>query len=109
MPIDLGLDSLVSRRSVLKTIGAAGAAIACGCSHPAGSNGYTDGWYALLSDPHIAADPSERLRGESMADNLRAVVSDILRASDSPRGVLVNGDVAFKLGQAADYQTFLGI
>lgn len=97
----------VSRRQALATLGAGSAAILAGCSRSAGSNGHRDGWYALLSDPHIAADLSETLRGESMADNLRAVASDILHASDPPRGILVNGDLAFKHGEAGDYRSFL--
>ncbi len=101
MPVEL------SRRQALATLAAGGAAILSGCSHSAGSNGHVDGWYALLSDPHIAADLSETLRGESMADNLRAVAADILHASDPPRGILVNGDLAFKRGEPGDYRTFL--
>ena len=41
-------------------------------------------WYALVSDIHIAAEPATRLRGEVMADNLRAVVADILAADAAP-------------------------
>jgi Icc protein len=107
MPLELLPELIHSRRRALAALAVGGAAIVAGCNKPAGSHGHAEGWYALLSDPHIAADPSERLRGESMADNLRAVASDILHASDPPRGVLVNGDLAFKLGQPADYRTFL--
>ena len=102
MPLELRPELVLSRRRALAALAVGGAAITGGCGHSAGSHGHAAGWYALLSDPHIAADPAERLRGESMADNLRAVASDILHASDAPRGVLINGDLAFKIGQPAD-------
>jgi len=113
MPLKLGpgLSSLaetrMNRRHALATIGKTGLAILAGCSHRAGSRGNTAGWYALLSDPHIAADPCASLRGEVMSDNLRAVVADILAADDPPRGVLVDGDLAFHHGDSSDYATFL--
>jgi hypothetical protein len=102
-------DQGISRRQALAGLTAGGAAIACGCSRNAGSHGHRSGWYALLSDPHIAADPSAKLRGESMADNLRAVVADILRADDPPRGVMIDGDLAFHHGDPGDYRTILGL
>ena len=44
-----------------------------------------------------------------MADNLRAVVADILRADDPPRGVVIDGDLAFHHGEPGDYRTVLGL
>lgn len=63
------------------------------------------GWYALISDSHIAIDPQERLRGECMADNLRVAISDIGDADEPPRCVLFTGDLAFKQGNPGDYAT----
>ena len=102
---------LWTRRRALAALAAGGLALATGkgCPRNAGSGGHRSGWFALLSDPHIAADPAETLRGESMADNLRAVVSDILHADDPPHAVIVDGDLAFKTGQPGDYRTMLGI
>jgi 3',5'-cyclic AMP phosphodiesterase CpdA len=110
MPIELGptvTEPIFSRRSALKALSLGGLALAGGCGRNAGSRGHASGWYALVSDPHVAADPSARLRGESMADNLRAVVTDILHADDAPRAVVVDGDLAFQSGEAGDYETFL--
>jgi 3',5'-cyclic-AMP phosphodiesterase len=66
-------------------------------------------WYALISDTHIASDPKTKSRGECMADNLRAVVDDILAQSPSPLGALIDGDLALTDGQKGDYQTLLGL
>jgi Icc protein len=62
-------------------------------------------WYALVSDTHIAANPAQRMFGQNMADNLRAITSDILAEGDPPSGVFFNGDLALKNGKADDYRT----
>lgn len=104
MPLCLLPRSPCSRRRAL----ALGASVLFGgCARNAGSDGHPLGWYALLSDPHIAADASAGLRGEVMADNLRAAVAAILRADDPPHGVLVDGDLALHRGERGDYRTFL--
>lgn len=67
----------------------------------------TPPWYALVSDTHIAADPKVTTLGQTMADNLRAVVADIVAQPSPPSGVLIDGDLALKNGQAGDYATLL--
>lgn len=109
MPLVLAPGPIWTRRRALAMLATGGVALATGCARRAGSNGHPAGWFALLSDPHVAADPSERLRGESLADNLRAVVAEILHAADPPHAVVVNGDLAFKTGQPGDYRTLLGL
>jgi len=104
----------ITRRKAVAAlaIGAAGAAAARGIASRrpvAGANGHASGWYALLSDPHIAADPAERLRGECMADNLRDAVADILHAHEPPRGVVLGGDLAFKTGTPGDYVRLISL
>lgn len=76
---------------------------------PAGSRGNPDGWHAWISDTHIAADPETEVHGERMTANLEAVVSDILLATDPPRAVFINGDLAFKTGEPGDYRRVLAI
>jgi Icc protein len=66
-------------------------------------------WYALVSDIHIAADPTAKNREQVMADNLKAVVADILAQPSPPRGVVIDGDLALKNGQEGDYRTMLGL
>lgn len=62
--------------------------------------------WALLSDPHIAADRGKVARGITMAAQLQAVVSDVLAQPQRPAGVIVNGDLAFNTGETADYAAF---
>jgi 3',5'-cyclic-AMP phosphodiesterase len=111
MPFHLPPDPTppLNRRSFLAGLAAAGASLPAGCARRAGSRGNPGGWYAWLSDPHIAADPAAGLRGEVMADNLRKVVADVLAADDPPHGVVIDGDLAFHDGQPGDYRTLLDI
>ena len=60
--------------------------------------------WALISDTHIGATLDAADRGSNMANNLRAVVRDVMDVG--PDHVLFNGDVARKSGQTADYATF---
>jgi 3',5'-cyclic AMP phosphodiesterase CpdA len=69
--------------------------------------------FFLLSDTHIAADPkSTRLSGDvavNMFDHLKQTCGEILEAGVRPAAVLINGDCAFKDGQAGDYGTWLSL
>lgn len=98
-----------SRRDFLAGLAAGGAALALGGSARSAAAETPGDWYALVSDIHIAADPSTRLRGQVMADNLRAVVSEILAAEAPPRGVLFDGDLAVQQGRADDYRTVVAL
>jgi 3',5'-cyclic AMP phosphodiesterase CpdA len=73
------------------------------------ANADAPAWYALVSDTHIAADPATARRGEVMADNLRAVVADILSIESVPAGVVIDGDLAMLDGQAGDYRTLVSL
>ena len=100
-----------SRREFLATLVVGGAALAyrqTGRDSRAVDSS-TDGWFALISDTHIAADPKAKLFGQVMADNLRLVVADILSAETRPTGALIDGDLAFKAGTEEDYSTLLGL
>jgi 3',5'-cyclic AMP phosphodiesterase CpdA len=111
MPIHL-LPSAVgarTRREFLAGLAAAGSALAMGSIARGRARGDGPGWFALVSDTHIAADPASRNRGQCMADNLRAVVADILAQEDAPRGVVIDGDLALKDGQPGDYSRFANL
>jgi 3',5'-cyclic AMP phosphodiesterase CpdA len=62
--------------------------------------------WALISDPHIAADRMTVSRGARVADKLAAAVKEVLALPKLPANVLINGDCALKLGYPADYATF---
>jgi 3',5'-cyclic AMP phosphodiesterase CpdA len=64
-----------------------------------------DRW-ALLSDPHIAADPAAVMRNVHLVDHLRSVVEQVGRLTAPPVGVFINGDCALDRGLAEDYATF---
>ena len=65
--------------------------------------------WALFSDTHIAADASLSARGAVMAANLKRCVQQVLSSGQKPFGLLINGDCAYLDGQAADYQTLIGL
>jgi Icc protein len=65
--------------------------------------------WALLSDPHIAADRAKVARGITMAAQLSTVVQDVLAQPRRPFAALVNGDLAFNTGETADYATLVEV
>ena len=111
-----GFDPAFSRRRFLAGLAAGGAALTMNAmaGAPTAPTVLPEApepgdWYALVSDTHIAADPGRGLFGQTMADNLRAVTSDVLAQRSSPRGVFFDGDLALKNGQVEDYGTFAGL
>ena len=57
---------------------------------------------ALISDPHIGpGEAAKDKRGFDPVEQLRRAVPDII--ATSPRGVVVNGDIASREGLAEDY------
>ena len=81
--------------------------VAGGCATPKSS---TDGHdWALLSDIHIAADPNTIHSSVNMTRNLRKVTEEVIAWPDPVSGVLINGDLAYNSGEAADYAAVLGL
>lgn len=107
MPIHLSDPRNVTRRGFLGAAVAGAASLSFGRGLKARDD--APAWYALVSDTHIAADPARVVREQTMAENLQAVVADILAQKQAPRGVFVDGDLAMATGQPADYETFLGL
>lgn len=94
-----------TRRRFLQTTLVGGAAfLATRCSGAVESVP-NDVWWALLSDPHIAADPLQSARGITMLDCLNRVIDEILAEPSPPEGIIINGDCAFSKGLAEDYAT----
>jgi 3',5'-cyclic-AMP phosphodiesterase len=101
MPIYL---PAISRRNFLATTAtAATAALVAPSLFAAERKTDADTW-ALLSDIHIAADPTKTARNTNMTDNLKTAREEILNWPSRPAGVLVNGDLAFNSGEVADYK-----
>jgi Icc protein len=61
--------------------------------------------WALLSDTHISADPEFKNRDFFPAKNLKTVVDQVTQSQWD--GHIVNGDLALRTGQAADYLRFV--
>lgn len=99
----------ITRRRFLTQVAVAGAGLILRPSLRATERGEKDPCWIFLSDTHIAADTTAISRHENMAANLAAVVDQVLAWPRKPDGVIVNGDLAFKTGQAADYEAFLGL
>ena len=96
----------LTRRAFLHHTLAAGAGLLTFPSlRAAESDADPDRW-ALLSDPHIAADRAAMKSGINMTDHLEAVVKGVRALSSRPAGVFVNGDCALLKGLAEDYATF---
>jgi 3',5'-cyclic AMP phosphodiesterase CpdA len=59
--------------------------------------------WALLSDPHIAADRALVVRDVRPAERLSDAVIGVLALPDALAGVIVNGDCAYDAGTPGDY------
>jgi len=103
MPFHL---NAISRREFIRRSAAAGISLAVFPSLRAAESKADPNHWALLSDTHIAADPTLVKLDTNMADHLRNAVAEVAALATPPQGVLVNGDCAVNQGLAADYATF---
>ncbi len=100
-------DRALTRRELLAGLAVGGGVLGvAGAVRPAAPDA-AGPWFALVSDTHIAGDPKAKVRGQVMAENLGAVVADILGAGSQPEGVLIDGDLALLDGRAGDYAALL--
>ncbi|MFM9031369.1 MAG: metallophosphoesterase, partial [Opitutaceae bacterium] len=103
MPLHL---PALPRRHFLRNVLAGAAAALAGRPLRAAARPAVDpDFWAMISDTHIAADPTRLARGINMADRLGRVVAEILAAGTRPAGALVDGDLARNTGEAGDYAT----
>lgn len=58
---------------------------------------------ALLSDPHIPDKPDAIARDCNMTDRLRQVAAEVARLDPKPACAVIDGDLAYKTGTAAEY------
>jgi hypothetical protein len=101
MPIHL---PAISRRQFLARSVAGGAALALGPNLFAGEKRADPNSWALLADPHLAADRGLVMRGVNMADHFTTVAGELLALPERPAGVFILGDCAYNSGQAGDYR-----
>ncbi len=96
---------LVSRRRFLQvSTGALAAGVFAGLSRAAGRGLVDSNRVALLSDLHIAGDPTRVARGVHLSEHLSRVVAEVLALEPRPANVLVTGDCALSDGQTEDYR-----
>src|SRR5208283_4995845 len=98
----------LSRREFLKRAALTGAAAAMAPSVFAelAAKPRDPDMYFFLSDTHIAADAATISHGVNMTDHLAAAVREVLAWPVAPAAIIVNGDMAFKLGLPGDYTAF---
>lgn len=96
----------LSRRQFLRRSALAAASLALSPRLLAAEKQPNENFWALFSDPHIAADRTLVHNDVNMADHLDAVVREVAALPDRPAGIFVNGDCAFNSGEKADYGTF---
>jgi 3',5'-cyclic AMP phosphodiesterase CpdA len=92
---------LINRRNFLYAAGAAGLFTKSLYAKPERQR------WALLSDTHISEDPEFTNRGFFPARNLKTAVGQIAASHWDQQ--LINGDLALRMGQAADYRRFLDL
>jgi 3',5'-cyclic AMP phosphodiesterase CpdA len=61
---------------------------------------------AFLSDPHIGEKAEEVARDCNMSARLGQVASEVTQLDPKPAAVIVDGDLAYKTGTAAEYEQF---
>jgi 3',5'-cyclic AMP phosphodiesterase CpdA len=100
MPIHL---PAISRRRFLVRSLAGSAALALGPDLFAAAKRADPNSWALLADPHIAANRGLVARGINMMDHFTAVSRELLGLPERPAGVFIAGDCAYNSGQMGDY------
>jgi 3',5'-cyclic AMP phosphodiesterase CpdA len=100
MPIHL---PPISRRQFLTRTLAGAAGLGLGADLLAAAKATDPDSWALLSDIHIAADPSLVARKINMSDHLKQVTGEVLALPKRPAGVFITGDCAYNSGLVADY------
>ena len=101
----LHLPPLTRRTFLRRSLAATASLLTFPALRAAQSDADPDRW-ALLSDPHIAADKSVISRVVNMAEHLESAVKGVRALTSRPAGVFVNGDCALLKGLAEDYTTF---
>ena len=105
MPIHLGP---ITRRRFLSATLSAAWAVGLRRGFAAQSEPGGDRW-ALLADPHIAADSALMVRKTQMAANLRQVVARLTALEGRLSGVIIDGDCAYLQGEVGDYAQLTGL
>ena len=93
----------ISPRGFLRRTLLAASGLALGPRLFAAEKPVDENFWALFSDPHIAADQAQIHSNVNMANHLKAVVQEVMALPSRPKAVFVNGDCAFNSGESGDY------
>jgi Icc protein len=100
MPIQL---SPLSRRAFLLRTLLAGASLAIAPQLHAAMRRTDATSFALLADPHIAADPTRVTRGVNLTSHFQTATREIVGLPQRAAGVFILGDCALGSGESGDY------
>jgi len=93
----------ISRRKFLARSVAGAAGFALGKQLLADSKPTNGDFWALMADPHLAADRTLVERAVNMSQNFAKVSGELLGCPERPAGVFITGDCAFNNGETGDY------
>jgi hypothetical protein len=98
----------LSRREFLKraALAAAAAGLAPSCYAWLLDKPRDERLFVFFSDTHVAADAAQVFNGVNMADHMAACVNELLAWPVAPALVIISGDLAFRMGEAGDYERF---
>ena len=96
----------ITRRRFLRRTLLAAAGLSLAPNVIAAEKNIDDNFWALFSDPHIAADGALVHYNVNMADHFESVVGEVAALPVRPAGIFVNGDCAFNNGEKSDYAAF---
>jgi Icc protein len=100
MPIQL---PPLSRRAFLRRALLTGAGLALAPQLHAAMRRTDATSFALLADPHIAANPAKIMRTINMTDHFNTVAREIIGLSQRPAGAFIAGDCALSSGEPGEY------
>jgi Icc protein len=95
--------TLLSRRRFLGTLATSVGVLTLRPTQAADANPHR---VALLSDTHIGEKAEEIARECNMTDRLRQAAGELARLDPKPACAVINGDLAYRTGTAAEYAQF---
>jgi Icc protein len=93
----------VSRRRFLASLAASAGVLAVRPALAAGADPHR---VALLADTHVPEKPEDVNNGCNMTDRLRQVAGELAKLDPKPACAVIDGDLAWKTGTAAEYALF---
>jgi predicted phosphodiesterase len=93
----------VSRRRFLASVAASAGVLAVRPALAAAADPHR---VALLADTHVPEKPEDRNQAFDMTDRLKVVAGELAKLDPKPACAVIDGDLAWKTGTAAEYAAF---